>query len=137
MENGLIPFNGRFTIEGPRGHRTFQIKTVKGGKLKGQRILSLFVGRENTNDHDYQGFAFVADDAVKLWRRFDGSKDHKVFIDMLSSFTRLGNESRYYAMGYRFMMEAKCRRCNRALTNPTSIKSGIGPECAGRNLQAA
>jgi hypothetical protein len=28
------------------------------------------------------------------------------------------------------MHEGRCCRCNRALTHPDSIKSGIGPECA-------
>lgn len=32
--------------------------------------------------------------------------------------------------GFEIMHEGRCCRCNRALTHPDSIKTGIGPECA-------
>jgi hypothetical protein len=34
--------------------------------------------------------------------------------------------------GYRLLVEGTCVRCNRRLTTPESIESGIGPVCAGR-----
>jgi hypothetical protein len=136
--NGIIRFNGRFTINSPRGgHKTFQIKTAKGGKLKGKRILSRFFGRENTDDRQYEGFAFVTDTAVNLWGRFLGSKDHKVYVAMLIDMVAKGAESHYVKMGYELLMETRCRCCNRPLTNPVSIKTGIGPECAGRQSSRA
>lgn len=127
-----IPFNGRLTIESPRGgHKTFQIKTSKRGPLKDARILSLFRGRENTDDAAYQGFAFVNSNKISIWRRLQGG-DFEMYATMITSIIQRGEESQFYQQGYRLLMEKKCRVCNRALTNPQSIKDGIGPECAGR-----
>lgn len=136
----IIPFNGRFTIESPKGgHKTFQIKTPKKGKLKDTRILSLFCGKENTNDRQYQGFAFVNPTKIHVWQRFRGTdsepSDHTVYAAMLSSMVQHGEQSFYYKKGYRLLIEKRCRVCNRVLTNPTSIREGIGPECAGRNTR--
>lgn len=137
MENGIIPFNGRFTIESPRGgHKTFQIRTAKGGNLKGKRILSIFFGRENTDDRQYEGFAFVNDDRIAIWGK-KNDQTHQMYVRMLTDLVAKGESSELYAMGYRLLMEKKCRVCNRTLTNPESIKSGIGPECAGRRSKAA
>jgi hypothetical protein len=128
----LIPFNGRFTIESPKGgHKTFQIKTAKGGKLKGSRILSMFFGRENTNDMQYKGFAFVTESKIHIWRSQD-THDNQVYVSMLTDMVANGENSHYAKMGYKLMMEKRCRACNRVLTNPLSISTGIGPECASR-----
>lgn len=132
MENGIIPFNGRFTLESPRGsHKTFQIKTAKGGKLKGSRILSIFFGRENTDDAQYKGFAFVTDDGIKIWSRLN-DHCHQMYAAVLRSLVQRGEDSQFHRMGYRLLMEKRCRVCNKTLTNPESVKSGIGPECSGR-----
>lgn len=136
MPNEIIPFNGRFTISSPRGgHKTFQIKTAKGGNLKGSRILSLFRGTENTNDSNYEGFAFVTPSVIRLWSRFRNT-DREQMAKMLTSLVNEGDNSELHQMGYRLLMEKRCRVCNRALTHPISIAEGIGPECSGRNRRA-
>ena len=130
----IIPFNGRFTIESPRGgHKTFQIKTGKRGDFKGKRVLSIFFGRENTNDRQYRGFAFVFPERVAMWRRFQGDATHAMYITMLISLVKYGEESQFAKRGYKLLMEKRCRACNKPLTNPISIAEGIGPECSGRN----
>lgn len=35
---------------------------------------------------------------------------------------------------YAVMLSKRCVRCNRKLTNPESIKAGIGPECATKDF---
>ena len=35
--------------------------------------------------------------------------------------------------GFEFLFSGTCRKCNRELTNPESIREGIGPICAGRS----
>lgn len=39
---------------------------------------------------------------------------------------------RLAAAGFRVLVAGVCRRCNRKLTVPESIESGIGPECAAK-----
>lgn len=135
MERVTKIFNGRFTIESPRGgHKTFQIKTAKAGKLKGCRIVSLLIGSDNLRD--YKGFAFATDEGIKVWRNYKGQpgapSKHEKMVMVLWSLATEGQDSPYYSMGYRLLVEGTCIRCNRTLTHPESIRSGIGPECAGR-----
>lgn len=40
--------------------------------------------------------------------------------------------SYWHAEGYRMLLEGRCSVCNRPLTDPDSIRLGIGPTCGGR-----
>jgi Family of unknown function (DUF6011) len=64
---------------------------------------------------------------------------YEKYADILTDLLVKGEQSELYAKGYRLHAETVCRVCNRKLTHPESIKSGIGPECAGKvgALQAA
>ena len=131
----ILSHNGTVTVESPSGdHRTFRIKTQPDDAsfAPGKRILSLFIGPDNTRD--YQGFAFV-NGGVRIWRRFGAEnefiKNHKGLL-YRSYVQVLLNVEHYEAMGMRFHAEAKCRRCNKKLSTPESITNGIGPVCAGR-----
>lgn len=123
--------NGTYTVTSPKGtHRTFSIRTVQKGNLKDSRILSLLTGPDNTRD--YTGFAFVNDDGIKVWHRHDNNPDWGKYGKLLWSLATEGQNSPYYVMGYRLLIEGKCLVCNRKLTEPESITTGIGPECRKR-----
>ena len=128
-------YNGTYTITAPSGeHRTFRVKTQAGDAnfAPGQRIVELLVGQDNEND--YKGFGFVSETGIQVYRRFrdNGKSFHELAAKMLWSLGTEGEASGYYAKGCRLLLEKRCMRCNRKLTNPTSILTGIGPECAGR-----
>lgn len=134
MDKPLISHNGEFTIKSPRGgHKTFQIKTTLRGKLKGKRILKVLVGPDNTTD--YEGFAFVSDDETRfnVWARFKGT-DREMYATMLLDMMQNGEASQFAIKGYELLKATVCRKCNRKLTTPESIESGIGPICAGGGM---
>ena len=119
--------NGSITIRNPEtgGHRTFRIWTQAEDAdfAPGERILSLLVGSDN--ESDYQGFAFVqADGKISLWKRYRDSGPWAAYAKMVRF------QEHYEARGIEYMIESRCRKCNRPLTNPESIESGIGPVCA-------
>jgi hypothetical protein len=116
----ITTHNGTFTVKNPKtgNHRTFQVRTAKGGKLKGKRIISLLIGPDNTAD--YLGIGFATDQGAKVWNRYSGTTYEKT-LEVLNHLERLNLEVHF---------ETCCRRCNRPLTTPESITSGIGPECA-------
>lgn len=119
-------YNGFITVHNPAtgGHRTFRIHTVRRGGLKGKRVIGLLIGSDNTAD--YRGFGFVGDDGrVRLWKRFRGT--------VYESLSRIMSMPDWYAehKGIEFSFSARCRKCNRDLTDPTSIELGIGPVCRG------
>lgn len=130
-------FNGTYTMTSPNGgHRTFEIKTKPDDSkfAPGKRVLALLAGPDNTED--YVGFAFVDDDGITVWRSKRGPandrSNYEWYADMLWSLATRGAESRWNKKGYELLVEGRCLRCNRKLTDPISIKTGIGPVCAER-----
>lgn len=118
--------NGWITIHNPKtdDHRTFQIATSKS--MGGKRVVSMLTGPDREDWRNWTGFGFASEDgSINVWRKHEGS----VFEKMARLLERpdLGEE---YGLNYLF--EGRCRVCNRALTNPESIRTGIGPVCAGR-----
>ena len=119
--------NGRITISNPAtgGHRTFRIRTqpMESNFAPGKRVLSILDGPDN--ERDYQGFGFVDSFGVHVWSK-KRIGDWLTFADMIE------NPTKWQGLGAEYMHEGTCRRCNRTLTDPESIRSGIGPICAGK-----
>lgn len=129
----LFTHNGCITIQSPSGeHRTFQIRTQpKDATFKpGTRILALLAGPDNAND--YKGFAFVdspetsKNPTVHLWSRYRDNPTFQAYAKLLLY------PQHYTQKGMQYHAETVCRVCNRKLTTPESIESGIGPKCSGR-----
>jgi len=122
----IATHNGKITVTNPAGdHRTFQIKTQKADAkfAPGERIVGLLIGQDNQND--FQSFGFVKDDGrVVVWSKYRGTQ----FERLAKMLTNAESEAERF--GLEFLWSATCRRCNRELTTPESIKSGIGPTCA-------
>jgi hypothetical protein len=136
-------FNGKYTVKNGEGdHRTFRIKTMESAaKQKAKRpnkqpfapdkrVISLLTGSDN--QRDYTNFGFVDDDGIRVWQSFGGTTGrHHQYARML--WDLLTTENGFYAQrGYTVDPSCTCVRCNKELTNPISILTGIGPECSGR-----
>lgn len=134
----MLKYNGTYTVTSFTGeHRTFMIKTQPDDArfAPASRIISMLVGSDNEND--YKGFGFVYDNEIYVWPKKRAAKHQEPTFweksaDMVWSLVTKGDASPYYRKGCRLMVEERCRRCNRKLTNPVSIEAGIGPECAQR-----
>ena len=140
---------GTYTVTHPkRGHWTVKCHTVQSGPLAGKRILSLLVGPDNVNS--FAGVAFWDDEQRRavMWKSnrstackhgiIDGygwgelwnetEKKLAVWADLV-----LRKERGYWrSEGCELLLESRCVACNRKLTTPESIKSGIGPQCKNR-----
>ena len=130
MTNTIIP-NGCFTVSNKikSTHKTVKIHTVRRGKLEGKRIISLLVGSDNNNN--YSGFGFVNDNGtINIWNKYKNERVKTWLANFISKeFSGQKNEN----PDIELLVEKKCIRCNRRLTTPESIKSGIGPECIKRS----
>jgi hypothetical protein len=128
-------FNGHYTIKSSKtgDHRTFKIHTQpeKSEFAPGKRIVSLLTGSENDSDASYTGFAFIDDQGVHVWTKKRGEGLWETYADMLWSLALDSVLSTWAAKGFTIMGEGRCIRCNRLLTTPDSVASGIGPVCAG------
>lgn len=130
--NSLI-HNGEFTVVNKidNNYETFRIKTIKAGKFKGQRIVSHMEGTINTAE--YRWFARVIDNKIVVFQKLtankaNGKKSDEVAYSALLTDLMVNNGQRF---GYKYEMKCSlnCLRCNRLLTNPSSLATGYGMEC--------
>jgi hypothetical protein len=131
----ILTHNGTITIHNPAtgGHRTFRIRTILRGKLKGKRVWELLVGPDN--DRDFMPIGFVDDGKATIWRKHEQRGDYQAFFEYKTFSILLERQQEYEARGIRYEWAACCCRCNRTLTTPESIRDGIGPECAKRRRE--
>lgn len=130
----MLAFNGTFTIMNSKTgvHRTFRIRTqpMDAGFAPGKRVIGMLTGPNN--EEDYTSFGFVEDKGISVWRRHSGTASAPSFYDQCARMVwSLGtdNNSPYLTLGVTFEVSKRCRICNRTLTNPLSLETGIGPEC--------
>ena len=126
--------NGTFTlINREKGsHITMKIHTVKGGDLKGKRIISKLIGPDNTTS--FQGIAFLnTNDTYALWKKHRTDKNGQIISILLAMLIK-GKASRF-SEKISIKASTTCLRCNRKLTTPQSIADGIGPECIKKGMQ--
>jgi hypothetical protein len=123
-------------------HRTFSVETVLkdtnwGTERRpflvkaGTRVAYLLTGDDRDDDSNWKRFGFVGHTGViKVFgaRKGKGGErsDWEKFAVMLSAPTRF-KAIEWKLMGY-------CTRCNRPLTHPESIDSGMGPICRGKGF---
>jgi hypothetical protein len=144
--------NGTFTLIWPDGrHKTFAIKTMESAEKQkargkapfapGKRVISLMTGADN--ETSYTKFGFVYDNRISIWpsiraavkpqaRRVWNEGKIEDQVKLFWYLATLGEKSRFYAAGYRLEASKRCVVCNRKLTNPQSLETNIGPECAMR-----
>ncbi len=129
-------FNGEFTfintMTGER--RTFRIRTQpKDAKFApGARLVSLLTGP--CNEKNYTGFAFLNEGHTPMIHLYRKKNDptHRYYARLLEALEYGEGEVTIGNHTYEVLQSTLCRMCNRKLTTPESIKSGIGPVCAGR-----
>lgn len=135
----ILTHNGKITVKSPTGeHRVFKVQTQpkKSKFAPGKRVLSVKEGLK------WISFAFVYSKEgeytgrIEIWSRYSTPtttpwKDKTAYERYIAL---LLNEEHYIKKGCEYKKEGTCRVCNRKLTDPDSIDSGIGPVCA--NLRA-
>lgn len=123
----VLTHNGKFTVKSVATgeHRTYRVRTQDQDSrfAPGKRVIGILTGPDNTND--YLNFGFVTEKGIEVWSRQSTkfAQHAKMLTNMLANV--LTGKIEVYA-------ETKCRVCNRTLTTPESVKSGIGPICEGR-----
>jgi hypothetical protein len=131
--------NGVYTMVSHKSgeHRTFRIATVQNERsgLHGKRIVSLLSGPDNQSD--YIGFAFLNDDnSLSVWGRFRQTLTHEMgrclMRFLVDGVVADDGSVRIEGVNGHVLFQSACCVCNRPLTCPESIRTGIGPVCAGR-----
>lgn len=130
-------FNGRYTIESKQTgeHRTFWVRTQEADAefAPGRRVVSLLTGSQNDDPACYTTFGFVEEAGIRVFpsKRVVGERWIQ-FADLLWTLALDGAFSLWAEKGFTIMVEGHCLKCGRPLTDPISVRTGIGPKCGGR-----
>ena len=122
-----------FTLQGRDARYTFRVNKSGDGHVtrdgRPYYFVSMLTGPDNTADYTYVGLLEAETGALRLTRKsryIDASTPVLALRWALPIVWRgdtLPAPAQLYHVG-------RCGRCGRALTVPSSIDAGIGPECA-------
>jgi hypothetical protein len=102
---------------------TFKVEASKDGKVHFVRVLN---GRDNTSDFAYLGYFrgpdYTHGNKSNITSEAPSAKAFSFFVSCLRK-GQLHSSLEFYH-------EGRCGRCDRKLTTPDSVLTGIGPECA-------
>lgn len=119
---------------GTPAHWTFKVRGKELDDGSGNRIyfVSLLAGPDNESDYAYLGVLNPETGEVRLTKASKFSETTLAVRLVRRTFARIwaGEQGAIEAAGFRLHHEGRCCRCGRLLTVPSSIESGIGPECA-------
>lgn len=133
-----------FTIEvpavfemqyGTKPHYTFKVQFKKGNdEWPDTYFVKLLTGPDNTKDFTYFGMLNADTGEVRITAK-SPYKDDSIVVQLVRRVMQRVWENSLEGMekaGFQLHHEGRCGRCGRVLTVPESVKTGIGPECAGR-----
>lgn len=129
----LTAGNAIFTVANPGGkHYTYRVssKEVEGGRTL--YFVGLLTGPDNTGDYTYIGMLDDASGSVTM-RLTRGSKmdADSVPVKVFGFALRVIQGMQLLPVGYTIQHSGRCGRCGRTLTEPESLRTGIGPVCRG------
>jgi hypothetical protein len=110
---------------------TYKIKRAKKDEENSPFFVSVLTGNDNDSSYTYMGTIFNGE---KL--KFTLTKNSKIGDSALSYkafnffFTLLMNNKVHEDMA--IYHRGLCSVCGKSLTQPESLKSGVGPICSGR-----
>lgn len=119
-----------FTIESKRTgkHFTYRLNFKKEGDERSPIFVSVLTGQDNNNNYSY--FGFIKNSGELTMRQ----EKAKIALDSISvnafkwAYERLSAGILPDDLVIRH--NGRCGRCQRLLTVPESIDTGLGPECA-------
>jgi hypothetical protein len=130
--------NATFTLVSHRTGSRYTYKLKAAPRSKTRFFVSTLVGADNENDYMYLGYVDISASTQRVVPPASGKalrvgskgspddvrfKALDWFLDAASTYEHLPTTVSVYH-------EGRCGKCNRKLTVPSSIESGLGPECA-------
>lgn len=124
--NFLRAGNAVFTIRSKRTGTRFTFKVRKPGDDT-PHFVSVLTGSDNDNDYTFLGSIF-ADGTYRHGRKSTISQTAPSAVAFAWFWDNIADPALMEKV--EVWHEGRCCRCGRRLTVPSSIESGIGPECA-------
>lgn len=135
-----VVFNGDYLLSSPKTGETFKVKIRTQSRDSrfhpGERVAKLFVKDDPDDPFSWEGFAFVTDRGIRVWRSKKGEPGKPSLHDRLARILwdlEIDREtSRFHEQGYKLEVVYRCIACNRPLSATAGLETGIGQICAGR-----
>lgn len=124
-----------FTLAGQSTRYTYRVN--RSDPKPGSRytstayFVSLLTGPDNLADYTYLGMLIPATGVVGLTRSSRYTQDSTPVQAINWAFRHIW-AGRALPAPATFYHVGRCGRCGRALTVPSSVESGFGPECLGK-----
>lgn len=131
-----------FTVSSPKTrHYTFRVKALKAQEGKegvpvksyDGLFVSVLTGPENTSDYTYMGV--IEKSYYGEWRfritRASRYNPGTPVVEVFEWALAVIKSQKTLPEGYAIEHMGRCGRCGRPLTDPDSIRLGIGPKCRG------
>jgi hypothetical protein len=132
----ILAGNAIFTLSNNKGeHLTFRVRAKQDDPNRAPvYFVSLLAGADNVNDYTYLGMVDASTGAVRLTKKSTDNNftDATKSVMVIRWSLALIFAGKSFPVGYDIRHAGRCGRCGRLLTVPSSIDSGIGPECATR-----
>jgi uncharacterized protein DUF6011 len=130
-----LPESFQQTVPEAKPHYTYKV-TKKDASLQYPEayFVLLLSGPDNTSDYAYVGMLDKFSGSIRLTgksRLSDNSMPVRIVRRVLERLWK-DEGSIIEQFGWKLHHEGRCCRCGRKLTVPSSVESGIGPECAGK-----
>lgn len=128
----MLAGKATFTVTSPRTGKRFTFKVTAKSVDDGAKVLhfvKVLTGPDNTSDYTFLGTIFGGREYRRSYKSAIGAEaPSAVAFAWLVGRLVAGKD----LLGAEVHHEGRCGRCGRALTVPSSIESGFGPECAGK-----
>lgn len=141
----LLAGNATFTLEVPENlrtspegkerppHYTYRIQRVEAtDRWPEAFFVHVLTGPSNTEDYTYLGKLNTFTGQVERTAKsaFPDTSFRYRLLNRVLARVWCDDHAAYEKVGVKAHHEGRCGRCGRCLTVPSSILSGIGPECA-------
>lgn len=133
----VIAGDATFTIELPvgaeRSHYTYRVQHVeKNDRWPESYFVKMLTGPDNESNYTYMGKLDPFTGQLQLTAKSAYAADTLPVRLLNRVLARVWSDDHaaYEQHGYVTHHEGRCGRCGRKLTVPSSVESGIGPECA-------
>lgn len=125
--------NATFTIQGKASRFTFKV-TRKDPEPDSRYtqptfFVGLLTGPDNTANYSYVGLLDPTIGHVRLTRNSRVSESAPSLVALRWTLQNLW-AGKQMPPSFGIFHEGRCGRCGRALTVPSSIATGLGPDCA-------
>lgn len=133
IKNFIFGGNATITLESVKSnkHFTFKVRIAKKDDDNSPFFVSLLTGADNYSNYSYIGIITSDKKSFKITQKSKVKSDTISFKAFNYFFTQLMKNK--INPDLKIYHSGTCGRCGRKLTDPESIKRGLGPYCATKS----